>query len=131
MMTDPIADLLTRVRNALAIYRETVDIPVSKIKCGVAEVLKREGYIEDFKILEMSPRNLLRLYLKYGSNGEKVIQRLERMSKPGCRVYSSIAEVESVLSGLGTGIYSTSKGILTDRECRAQRIGGEYLCRVW
>ena len=131
MMTDPIADMLTRIRNALAIYRESVDIPLSKIKVGVAEGLKREGYIEDFKILEMSPRNRIRVYLKYGADGEKIVQRIERMSRPGCRVYRSVSEVVPVLSGLGTGVYSTPKGILTDRECLKEKVGGEYLCRVW
>ncbi|MDP7033705.1 MAG: 30S ribosomal protein S8 [Planctomycetota bacterium] len=131
MMTDPIADMLTRIRNALAIYRATVDVPASKIKLGVTEVLKREGYIEDFKIIEEQPQNRIRLYLKYGPDGEMIIQKLDRVSRPGMRQYKSTREVVPVLDGLGTGIYSTPRGILTDRECVKEKVGGEYLCRLW
>jgi len=131
MMTDPIADMLTRIRNAVRIEKPYVDIPTSKVKVGIAEVLKREGYIWDFEVVENQPRNLLRLRLKYGANGERVIQRIHRESKPGRRQYVQVRETPQVLNGLGIAILSTSKGILSGREAKKENVGGELLCTVY
>jgi small subunit ribosomal protein S8 len=132
MMTDPIADMLTRIRNAVAIERPFVDIPESKIKIGIAEVLQREGYIWDFEVLEVEgqPFRNLRVNLKYGPNGERVIQEIRRISKPGCRVYRKADQIEVVLQGLGISILTTSRGMLSNREAKEQRVGGEVLCVV-
>jgi small subunit ribosomal protein S8 len=130
MMTDPIADLLTRIRNAVRVERPHVDVPSSRLKLGVAEVLKREGYIWDYQVIEAQPINQLRIELKYGPNGERVIQSIRRVSKPGRRVYSKSTELRPVLNGLGISIISTSKGLVSDREARQQKIGGEVLCEV-
>ncbi|MCR9291134.1 MAG: 30S ribosomal protein S8 [bacterium] len=130
MMTDPIADMLTRIRNAVRVERPHVDIPTSRVKLGVAEVLKREGYIWDYKELEAEPVNTLRIELKYGPNGERVIQTIQRVSKPGRRVFSKSRELRPVLNGLGISIISTSQGVVSDREARQQNIGGEVLCEV-
>ena len=130
-MTDPIADMLTRIRNANAVGHEKVDIPSSKLKVGIAEVLKREGYIEGFEVLEDSKQNVLRMTLRYGPDGEKVINVIRRASRPGCRRYAGVEEVKPVLASVGVAIYSTSKGVLSDRECRAQNVGGEHLCTVY
>lgn len=131
-MTDPIADLLTRVRNAHRIDYKTVDVPHSSIKKGILEILKKEGFIEDFRVTEVTPSSSsIRVYLKYGPDGEKVISTIRRVSKPGRRVYRRFTDVEPVLNGLGLGIYTTSHGILTDRECRERKVGGECLCEVW
>lgn len=130
MMTDPIADMLTRIRNAVRVERPHVDIPTSRVKRGVAEVLKREGYIWDYKEVESEPVNLLRIELKYGPNGERVIQTIHRVSKPGRRVFSKSRDLRPVLNGLGISIISTSKGVVSDREARQQNIGGEVLCEV-
>lgn len=133
MMTDPIADMLTRVRNAVRVERQFVEMPVSKVKRGVAEVLKREGYIWDWSEVkdEGEPFARLRLELKYGPNGERVIQSVRRVSKPGCRVYSGSKELKSVLNGLGISVISTSRGVVSDREARQRNLGGEVLCEVW
>ena len=131
MMTDPIADLLTRIRNAVQIERPYVDVPYSKMKRGVVEVLQREGYVWDFEIIEQQPASILRINLKYGPNGERVIQHLERVSKPGCRVYRGVDDTPRVLQGLGIYVVSTNKGLLSNREARKQNVGGELLCRVW
>ncbi len=131
MMTDPIADMLTRIRNALKIERQWVEIPASKEKIGIAEALKREGYIWDYTVEERQPRNMLLVNLKYGPNGERVIQKIERTSKPGCRVYRGRDDLPEVLQGLGICIISTNKGILSNREARAQGIGGEVLCTIY
>ena len=135
MMTDPIADMLTRIRNAVRIERPYVDIPVSKVKRGVADVLKREGYIWDWQEVdatpEASPVGNLRIELKYGPNGERVIQRLRRVSTPGRRVYSRSKKLRPVLNGMGITIISTSRGVISDREARQQNVGGEVLCEVW
>ncbi|MDE0736741.1 MAG: 30S ribosomal protein S8 [Pirellulaceae bacterium] len=131
MMTDPIADMLTRIRNAVRIERPYVDIPVSKVKRGVAEVLKREGYIWDWQEVEANPIGNLRIELKYGPNGERVIQRLRRVSTPGRRVYSRSKKLRPVLNGMGITIISTSHGVVSDREARHQNLGGEVLCEVW
>lgn len=130
MMTDPIADMLTRIRNALQIERAEVVMPASKIKIGIAEALQREGYIWDFEIIEEMPQNRLRINLKYGGRGEMVIQEIQRVSKPGCRVFTSVADMQDVVQGMGINILSTSKGILSNREARTQGVGGEVLCRI-
>ncbi|MFQ5730622.1 MAG: 30S ribosomal protein S8 [Planctomycetaceae bacterium] len=131
MMTDPIADMLNRIRNAIRIERTAVDIPCSKVKIGIAEVLQREGYIWDFDVIEQPPQNVLRVNLKYGPNGERVIQYIQRTSKPGRRVYAGLTGLPDVLQGLGICIVSTSKGILSNREARKQHVGGELLCTIW
>lgn len=131
MMTDPIADMLTRIRNALQIERPFVDVPASRVKIGIAETLQREGFIWDFEVIEHQPQNVLRINLKYGPNGERVIQHIQRTSKPGCRVYSSLRDMPEVLQGMGITVLSTSKGILSNREARKQHVGGEVLCTVW
>jgi small subunit ribosomal protein S8 len=130
MMTDPIADMLTRIRNAVRVERPFVDVPLSHLKRGVAEVLKREGYIWDFQEMEAEPAKQLRLELKYGPNGERVIQRIRRVSKPGRRVFSKSRDLRPVLNGLGICILSTSRGIVSDREARQQNLGGEVLCEI-
>ena len=131
MMTDPIADMLTRIRNAVSVERPQVEMPISKVKQGVAEVLKREGYIWDWEFEEAQPVGHLRIELKYGPSGEKVIRNIRRISKPGCRVYTRSKDLRPVLNGLGISILSTSKGVMSDREARQQKIGGEVLCEVW
>ncbi len=131
MMTDPIADLLTRIRNAIRIERPSVDIPASKIKVSIADAMKREGYIWDYEIIEQSPQNVLRISLKYGPNGEMVIQKITRTSKPGCRVYSAVEDIPEILQGLGVSILSTNKGVLSNREAKKEGVGGEVLCTIW
>jgi small subunit ribosomal protein S8 len=131
MMTDPIADMLTRIRNALRIERPFVDIPCSKLKIGIAEALQREGYIWDFEVVEQQPQNILRVNLKYGPNGERVIEDIQRVSKPGRRHYVSVTQVQDVLDGLGVSIMSTNQGVLSNREARARHVGGEVLCKLW
>jgi small subunit ribosomal protein S8 len=131
MMTDPIADMLTRIRNAVRIERPHVDLPVSKVKRGLAEVLKREGYIWDWEEIEGQPAKWLRLHLKYGPNGERVIRHIRRISKPGRRVYSGAAKLKPVLNGLGICVISTSRGVISDREARRRKLGGEVLCEIW
>jgi len=131
MMTDPIADMLTRIRNAVRIERPNVDMPLSKVKRGLADVLKREGYIWDWQEVEEQPVNQLRIELKYGPNGERVIQKIQRVSKPGCRIYRKARDLKPVLNGLGIRILSTSRGVVSDREARQRKLGGEVLCEVW
>ncbi len=133
MMTDPIADMLTRIRNAVSVERPHVEMPVSKVKRGLADVLKREGYIWDWSESEEDgkPVKSLRIELKYGPSGERVIQRLRRVSTPGRRVYGKASELKPVLNGLGITILSTSRGVVSDREARQKGIGGEILCEVW
>ncbi len=130
MMTDPIADMLTQIRNAVRVERPHVDLPLSRVKLGVAEVLKREGYIWDFKEIDAEPVKHLRIELKYGPNGERVIQSIRRVSKPGRRVFSKSRDLRPVLNGLGISIISTSQGVVSDREARQQNIGGEVLCEI-
>lgn len=130
MMTDPIADMLTRIRNALQIERPEVTMPASKIKIGIAEALQREGYIWDFEVIEQKPQNQMCINLKYGGRGEMVIQEIQRVSRPGCRVFTSVGDMQDVIQGMGINILSTSKGILSNREARQQGVGGEVLCRV-
>ena len=133
MMTDPIADMLTRIRNAVSVERPQVEMPASKVKRGVADVLKREGFIWDWSESkdDSKPVSNIRIDLKYGPAGEKVIRRIRRISKPGCRVYSRSTELRPVLNGLGISILSTSRGVMSDREARQQKVGGEILCEVW
>jgi small subunit ribosomal protein S8 len=131
MLTDPIADMLTRIRNAVSVERPHVEIPLSNLKKGLADVLKREGYIWDWQEVEGDPSSQLRLDLKYGPNGERVIQNIRRISKPGRRVYSQARELKPVLHGMGIRILSTSRGIVSDREARQKNLGGEVLCEVW
>lgn len=128
-MTDPIADMLTRIRNAVRNKAATVDMPSSNVKVAIAAVLKEEGFINDYSVAEVKPQNTLRVYLRYGPDGEKVINTIERVSKPGRRVYSG-KEIRRVLDGFGVAILSTSKGVMSDRKCRKENIGGELLCRV-
>jgi small subunit ribosomal protein S8 len=131
MMTDPVADMLTRIRNALLIERPFVDIPLSRIKKGIAEALQREGYIWDFEIVDQPPQNVLRINLKYGPNGERVIQSLRRISTPGRRVFTRIRDAADVRQGLGVTILSTNQGVMSNREARTKHVGGEVLCEVW
>jgi small subunit ribosomal protein S8 len=133
MMTDPIADMLTCIRNAVRIERPHVELPLSKVKRGVAEVLKREGYIWDWREEqeEGAPSKQLLIQLKYGPNGERVIRNIRRISKPGRRVYSQANRLKPVLNGLGISIISTSRGVISDREARQRNLGGEVLCEVW
>ncbi len=130
-MNDPIADMLTRIRNANAVHHKTVEMASSRMKVGIADVLKREGFIEDYKVVEASPSPLLKIYLKYGPHREKVIRHIEKVSKGGRRVYTSVDDLKPVLKGLGIAVLSTDKGILSDREARKLRVGGEIICRVW
>ncbi|MFW5999137.1 MAG: 30S ribosomal protein S8 [Halanaerobiaceae bacterium] len=130
-ITDPIADMLTRIRNANNIYNDTVDIPASNLKRNIASTLKDEGFIRDYKIIERHAQNDLRIYLKYGNNDEKVISGLKRISKPGLRVYVDKDEIPQVLGGLGIAVISTSRGVMTDKMARKEGIGGEVLCYVW
>jgi small subunit ribosomal protein S8 len=130
MMTDPIADMLTRVRNALRIDRETVEMPASRMKERIARVLKDEGFIEDYQVAGDPPDRLLKVYLKYGPLGEDVITDITRVSTPGCRVYRSVGELGHVRNGLGIWIVSTNRGVLSDRQCRQMNVGGEVLCSV-
>jgi len=131
MMTDPIADLLTRIRNGLVVERPYVDVPLSKIKVHLVEVLHREGYVWDSEIIEGTPVSTLRVNLKYGPNGEQIIQHIERVSKPGCRVYSGASDLKEIRQGTGISILSTPKGVLSNREARQQGVGGELLCQLW
>lgn len=129
--TDPIADMLTRIRNANRADKDTVDIPASNLKIDIAKTLKDEGFVKDCKELEKYPQNMIRVYLKYGKDKEKVISGLKRISKPGLRVYAKKEEIPKVLGGLGIAILSTSRGILTDKQARKEGIGGEVICYVW
>ena len=130
-MTDPIADMLTRIRNANVVYRDKVDVPGSKMKLSIAEILKEEGFIHDYKWTDDNKQGMLRLYLKYGDHKQRVITGLKRISKPGLRVYVGKDEVPKVLGGLGIAIISTSKGVMSDRQARKLGLGGEVLCYIW
>lgn len=131
MLTDPIADMLTRIRNANTERHATVDIPASNMKTRLAEILKEEGFIEDFTILEEAPQNTIRIQLKYINKKERVISGIRRISKPGLRIYVHSHELPKVLGGLGIAVISTSKGVMTDRDARKQNVGGEVICYVW
>jgi small subunit ribosomal protein S8 len=148
MMTDPIADMLTRIRNASAIERPAVEMPATKLKANVAQVLKDEGFIIDFQVGHYvtdaegaetfnagndfaTPKGVLRVFLKYGPEGERVIRHIRRYSKPGCRVYKRSSQLPRVLDGLGISILSTNKGVMSDRKAREQKVGGEIIATVW
>lgn len=131
MMTDPIADMLTRIRNAVRVERTIVEMPLSKVKRGMAEVLKREGYIWNWEEVEAQPSPQLRIHLKYGPNGERIIRHIKRVSKPGRRIYRGADTLRPVLNGLGICIISTSRGVISDREARQRHLGGEVLCELW
>lgn len=131
MTSDPIADMLTRIRNAKSIYHTDVSLPHSKIKEQIARKLKQEGFIKDVQVIEAKPQKQMKISLKYGPDGEQIIQNIERVSTPGRRVYKAVREINKILGGLGIEIISTPKGILTDRECRQNKAGGEILCKVW
>ena len=130
-ITDPVADMLTRIRNANSAKHETVDVPASKMKKAIAEILLEEGYIKGYQIIDDGKQGIIKITLKYGANKEKVLSGLKRISKPGLRVYSSREELPRVLKGLGIAIISTSKGIMTDKKARALNIGGEVLAFIW
>jgi small subunit ribosomal protein S8 len=127
---DPIADMLTRIRNANRVGRRLVMVPNSKICTGIAGVLKAEGYIDDFDLIEDTRQGVLRIKLKYAIDGAKVIHSIDRRSKPGCRVYSKVEELPQVLNGMGICVVSTSKGVMSDRKAREEKVGGELLCTV-
>ena len=129
--TDPIADMLTRIRNANSAKHKTVDVPASKMKTAIAEILFREGYIKSFEVISNENQGIIRITLKYDEKGARVIDGLKRISKPGLRVYASKDELPQVLNGLGIALISTSKGIKTDKEARAEGLGGEVLAYVW
>jgi small subunit ribosomal protein S8 len=133
-MTDPIADMLTRIRNATLAHHTKVDVPASTLKMEIARILEKEGYIQGFKVVEPKEgavQKSIRISLKYGPRGERVITGIERVSRPGRRVYFGTAEVPSVFGGLGTSILTTSRGVMTGREARREGVGGEVLCNVW
>ena len=131
-MTDPIADLLTRIRNAYTVRHDRLDVPASGLKQEVCKILRDEGFIEDFRMLEESaPGRKIRIQLRYTDDGEPLVRRLQRVSRPGRRVYCKAADIKPVLNGLGVGIVSTSKGLLTDKAARQQGVGGEVLCEIW
>lgn len=131
MLTDPIADMLTRIRNAIKVKADKVDIPASRIKIEIAKILKEEGFIKSYKIIKDKKQGIIRVNLKYTPEGDSVISNLQRVSKPGRRVYVGKAEIPSVMGGLGVAILTTSMGIMTDKECRQRGVGGELLCYVW
>ena len=130
-MTDPIADMLTRIRNANVVKHETVDVPASNMKKELSRILLEEGFIRGYDVIEDGKQGIIRIQLKYGQTGERVISGLKRISKPGMRVYADKHEVPRVLIGLGISIISTSKGILTDKQARKENVGGEVICYVW
>ncbi|MEH7108892.1 MULTISPECIES: 30S ribosomal protein S8 [Bacillaceae] len=131
VMTDPIADMLTRIRNANMVRHEKLEVPASNIKKEIAEILKREGFVRDVEYIDDNKQGIIRIFLKYGTNNERVITGLKRISKPGLRVYAKSNEVPKVLNGLGVALVSTSQGVVTDKEARSKQIGGEVLAYVW
>ena len=130
-MTDPIADMLTRIRNATLMRHDRADIPASKVKVDIAKLLKQEGFIRTFKLIEEGPQGLIRVYLKYADDGEPVIHGLRRVSTPGCRIYTRVESLPKVRNGLGVALVSTNRGVITDEQARGLRVGGEILCEVW
>jgi small subunit ribosomal protein S8 len=130
-LTDPVADMLTRVRNALQARHQKVDIPASRLKLEIARILKEEGFISNFKAAEEEGHKVIRVYLKYGANNEAAISRVERVSRPGCRVYVRRSEIPRVLGGLGINILTTPRGVMTGRQARREGVGGELLCQIW
>ncbi|AOM84546.1 30S ribosomal protein S8 [Salisediminibacterium beveridgei] len=131
VMTDPIADMLTRIRNANTVRHTSLELPSSKLKIQIADILKREGFIRDYENIEDNKQGVLRLFLKYGQDNEKVISGLKKISKPGLRVYAKSDELPRVLGGLGIAVISTSDGVITDKEARQKQVGGEILAYVW
>lgn len=131
MMTDPIADMLTRIRNALKAQYDKVDIPASSLKISIAKILKEEGYIKNYKVVKDNKQGILQVFLKYGSRGERIITELKRISRPSRRVYVSKDDIPFVRNGLGLAILSTSKGVFTDKDARTQGVGGEVVCSCW
>lgn len=131
MMTDPIADMLTRIRNANLALHDKVDIPTSKLKVEIAKILRAEGYIKNFKVLEADKHRVLRIYLKYGPGNQRIIIGLRRVSRPGLRMYATSRRLPRVMSGLGVAILSTSQGIMSERTARERSVGGEVLCYIW
>ncbi len=131
MTTDPIADLLTRIRNAIMANHKRVIIPISKVKIRIVDILKKEGYIRNYQFIRYQGRGYIRVYLKYDDEGQSIIRGLKRVSKPGLRVYANSKTLPKVLNGLGVAIVSTSKGVLSDHDCRHQSVGGEVLCNIW
>ncbi len=130
MMTDPIADMLTRIRNAASRRSSNCVVPGSRLKVGILDVLKREGYIDNYEVAAEGPRSVIQVHLRYGPEGEQVISTIARFSKPGCRRYRGVDDLPKVRGGLGIAVVSTNQGILSDRECRTRRLGGEVLCTV-
>lgn len=130
-LTDPVADLLARIRNAIRARHQKVDVPVSKLKLEIARILKEEGYVSNFKVTEEEGHKILRIYLKYSNNNEAVISNLSRVSSPGCRVYVRRTEIPRVLGGMGINILTTPRGVMTGRQARKEGVGGEILCEVW
>ncbi|MEP0773911.1 MAG: 30S ribosomal protein S8 [Acidobacteriota bacterium] len=130
-MTDPIADYLTRVRNSLAAGKDRCDVPASRIKLELSKILQEEGFIRSFKVVDEGPQRTLRVYLRYSSEGEPAIHGLERVSRPGRRVYRAVDDLPKVRGGIGVAVVSTSKGLMTDARARELRLGGEVMCRVW
>ncbi len=131
VVSDPIADLLTRLRNANQVFHEKIDVPGSKLKRALVEILRNEGYVREFEWADDDKQGSIRVYLKYGPGKSRVLQGLKRISRPGLRIYAKKDEIPKVLGGLGIAILSTSKGIMTDREARRQGVGGEVLCYIW
>jgi small subunit ribosomal protein S8 len=131
MLSDPIADMLTRVRNALTARHPKVDVPSSKLKTEVARIMKEEGYILNFKLTEEGARKFIRIYLKYTPGNQPVISHIERVSRPGCRVYVGSQEIQRVLGGLGINILTTPRGVMTGSTARKEGVGGEVLCQIW
>ncbi len=130
-LTDPVADFLTRIRNSIRARHQKLDVPASKLKLEIARILKEEGYIANYKPTEEDGQKVIRVYLKYGPNSEAVIRDLQRVSKPGCRVYLGRDEIRRVQGGLGISIMTTPKGVMTGRQARREGVGGEILCEVW
>lgn len=131
MLTDPIADMLTRVRNAIRARHPKADVPASRLKIEIARILKEEGYIATYKVVEEGAKKTIRIYLKYGNDNSPVISAIERVSRPGCRVYVGQTEIPRVLGGMGINILTTPRGVMTGRDAHKEHIGGEILCRVW
>lgn len=130
-MTDPIADMLTRIRNANVVYHEKVDIPASKMKVALAEILKNEGFIRDYQQVSDNKQGIIRVFMKYGAERERVITGIKRISKPGLRVYVKRTEIPRVLGGLGVAVVSTTLGLMSDKQARAAGLGGEVVCYIW
>jgi small subunit ribosomal protein S8 len=131
MLSDPIADMLTRVRNAIRARHPKVDVPSSKLKVEIARILKEEGYIANFKVAEEGVKKTIKIYLKYSPDNQPIISAIERVSRPGCRVYVGRQEIPRVLGGLGINILTTARGVMTGRDAHREKVGGEILCRVW